>query len=101
MLARYRGLPLCQLERKQNSTAHLQRVFNSLQTGSKGLPFVVSEVSVTRSGGHHQIVVRQLESVQLDNALVKVEVQGLAEQHFDVFVTGEDLADRCCNVCRR
>ena len=39
--------------------------------------------------------------MQFDNSTLKVETHYLAEQYFDIFVSGQDFADGCRDLRRR
>ena len=59
------GLALGQFEGEQHAAADFQRIFNRLESGSKGLPLVVSEVGVGGACGHDQVVVGEVEASEV------------------------------------
>ncbi len=62
---------------------------------------VVPEVGMGCAGGNDQVVVRKLESMQLDNVALEVEPAHVAQQNFDIFTLGKNLANGRRNFCRR
>ena len=101
MTAGHRGFAFRQFVGQQNAAANLQRIFDGLQSGSQRLPLVVPEIGMGGACGDDQIVVGKLEAMQLDDAPFDVKAEHLAEQHFDVFMLGENFADRRGDFRRR
>src|SRR5271165_5607334 len=93
MTAGQRGFAFGELVGQQDATAHLQRVLDGLQPGSEWLPIIMSEVRVRRTGGDYKIIVGKLESMQLGDATLEVEAEHFAEQHLNVVMLGENLAN--------
>src|SRR5689334_5031982 len=64
-----RSSTLGQFKSQQDPAADFQSVFDSLETGGVGFPFVVPEVSMAGAGGHDQIVIRDVQVDELDQPL--------------------------------
>src|ERR1019366_6584715 len=86
---------------QQDTAAHFQSIFYGLQSGSERLPFVVPEVGMGCTSGHDEVIVGKLESVQLEDAPPEVEAEHVTQQHFDILMLGEDLANGRRDLCRR
>ena len=86
-------LALGQLVGQQDAAANLQRVLNRFQSRSHRLPFIVTEIGMRRSGSDDQVVIAQLEVVQLNLVTLKIETRTSPSQHFDIFMTAQNLAN--------
>jgi len=47
---------------------------------------------------NHEVVVAKHEPVEIYDVMLEVEIDHLAKQDFDIFVTREDFADGRCDV---
>ncbi len=95
------GLALRQLKCQQHAPPDLQRVLNRLQARSERLPLSVSKISVARTRGYDQVVVRNLRIGELHHPARQIEILHLRHQHFDVPPAAHNPANRRSNFPRR
>ncbi len=83
---------------QQNAAAHLERIFDGLQSGRKGFPLVMPKVSMACSGGDDEIVVGKLTAMKPNETPCEIETQHFAEQYLDVLVFRQNLTDGRCDL---
>jgi hypothetical protein len=89
------------LERKQDLAANRIRVIQRFEARCELPPFVVPKIVVLNPRGKDEKVVRQLSSVKLNDAIDRVDACDLLQQHFNIFLTAEDRAQRPGNFIGR
>ena len=89
--AAFRGvrLALGAFERQEEAAANLGGVFDGFQARRHGFPLVVAEIVVGGAGGDDQVVIRNRAIAEDDAAVVHVQVDGFAQQHFGVAIVLE------------
>ncbi len=89
------GFALGRLEGEQQAPPHRGRILQRLEAGGVGLPVVMAEIGVARTGGDHQRVVRDAAAIlELDHLVRLVDAGDLAEQRRHFRAVLEQHADR-------
>ena len=84
--------------RRRISTAS-SRLFNP---GAKRLPFIVTEVGMSRTGREDQVIVGNFRVAGFDLSSFATSTDcHFSEHHLDVWKFAEDAADGSCDVGRR
>ena len=102
LLLFFRRCRLGAFKGKQHAAADQQRVVQRLQARRVRRPFVVAEIGIGCAAGHQQLVVGQLlATLERDGLVRQVDATHFSQQHADIGLVTQDLAQRRRDVRRR
>ena len=89
------------LKCKKNFASDRGRVLECFQARCERSPILMTEITVGRTSGNHQMVIGQRAIRQNQTLLIQVKVKYLCHQNFTIGLTPKDRSKRRGNIRRR